>query len=273
MPGMSNHKIILNQQYLDLLQQCQQTQKANSKKIKKSKFNVEEDEKLRELVERFGENQWTLISHQMKNRNARQCRERWKNYLNPHLNSEEWSEQEDYLLLSKFNEVGPKWKKISLLFKNRTTNSIRNRLIKIIKKTNINKNIQFDSNHFALPQFPTFSLANSNVQNGIIPSVQQKNGLENKISQIQTQNKEFSPNSFIKDASCTCKHSENSLENLGGNKCTQQNLKSNNEAKKGCPLFGFSDLANEIENDEITGLFWDNDDEDNKNSFINIDFM
>lgn len=132
---------------------------SKKKKIKKSKFTKEEDEKLCSLVKKYGQNEWAVISKQMKNRNPRQVRERWKNYLDPQINKEKWSNEEDSLLICKFNEIGPYWKKISLFFEKRSPNSVRNRFIKIAHKNLINN--QFNSNllknQFNFNQYQTFS--------------------------------------------------------------------------------------------------------------------
>lgn len=100
--------------------------KKSRKKVKKIKFTKSEDEKLCSLVEKYGENEWTLISSQMENRNPRQCRERWKNCLNPKFSTNKWTKEEDKLLLQKFNEIGNHWNKITQYFPNRSMYSVRN---------------------------------------------------------------------------------------------------------------------------------------------------
>jgi len=86
-----------------------------------------DDEKLKNLVSLYGTNSWSLISNLMGTRNSRQCRERWKNYLNPSLRTEPWSIEEDHLLVKKYADFGPRWHKISHFFTNRSENNIRNR--------------------------------------------------------------------------------------------------------------------------------------------------
>ena len=44
-------------------------------------WSVEEDAKLRSLVEEHGMQQWALIASNMPERNGKQCRERWHNQL------------------------------------------------------------------------------------------------------------------------------------------------------------------------------------------------
>jgi hypothetical protein len=91
------------------------------------KFSPEEDQELKVLVTQFGENNWAKIASFMPGRSPRQCRERWKNYVNPSLDFSPWTSEEDDLLLQKCQEFGKKWWKIALLLGNRSKNSCRNR--------------------------------------------------------------------------------------------------------------------------------------------------
>lgn len=160
------------------------TSKTQNKKISKSKFSKDEDKKLIYLVEEYGENAWIFISKKMENRNPRQCRDRWNNYLNPKLNNEKWTHEEDLLLFYKFNEIGPHWRQISLFFRNRSTNSIRNRLIKIINdhkiniKNNLASGILFQNQHEAIPFVNPNNFIITNIQN------QPSNNQNNEVSSI-----------------------------------------------------------------------------------------
>jgi hypothetical protein len=72
----------------------------------------------------------------MPGRNARQCRERWKHYLEPSINRGEWTEAEDDLLVSKHRELGPKWSQISAFFVSRTAVDLKNRYQRIKRLIN-----------------------------------------------------------------------------------------------------------------------------------------
>lgn len=99
-----------------------------------SKFSEEEDSRLRELVERHGENSWIEIASLMPGRNSRQCRERWLNYLSPHLNTKAWTSEEDSLLLEKQKELGTSWVRISKYFEGRTDQMCKNRFFLLRRK-------------------------------------------------------------------------------------------------------------------------------------------
>lgn len=81
------------------------------------KFQKEEDERLRNLVDHFGENNWPLIASHMHGRTARQCRERYKNYLSPKVNNRPWTQDEEDLLAAKVRELGQKWTVYSHIFR------------------------------------------------------------------------------------------------------------------------------------------------------------
>ena len=105
--------------------------KQRSNRIKKRKnrqsFSAAEDEVLRELVRKNGEANWTLISKQMPGRNPRQCRDRWRSYLRPALVNTQWTNDEDRLLLQKYDEFGPKWAMIGKFLVGRSDVAMRNR--------------------------------------------------------------------------------------------------------------------------------------------------
>lgn len=93
----------------------------------RNKFTQEEDEKLRYLVNTIGTKNWKLISDQMPGRNQRQCSDRWKKYLSPNIVNGPWSEEEDELLMIKYEELGPCWKKIAAFFPTRSDINIKSR--------------------------------------------------------------------------------------------------------------------------------------------------
>jgi len=45
-------------------------------------------------------------------RNGKQCRERWVNFLNPEIKKEPFSLEEDIFILQKKLEIGNKWAEI-----------------------------------------------------------------------------------------------------------------------------------------------------------------
>jgi hypothetical protein len=109
---------------IDLQGQCPLL--GHSRGYGRHKFLKSEDEQLRALVDRFGEADWNLISSHMNRRNARQCRERYKNYLSPVYRNTPWSTDEEHLLAEKVNELGQKWSAIAKFFEARSDVNVKN---------------------------------------------------------------------------------------------------------------------------------------------------
>jgi hypothetical protein len=110
------------------------------------KFTPEDDERLANLIRQHGSKDWFVIAMIMGNRNARQCRDRYNNYLNPGLHHGEWTHEEDELLRAKHKEYGAKWHKISAFFVNRSDIGLRNRwLILARHKAREERDISFSS--------------------------------------------------------------------------------------------------------------------------------
>ncbi|OHT09032.1 r2r3-MYB transcription factor [Tritrichomonas foetus] len=97
------------------------------KQAKKSKWTNEEDELLRDAVHEHGEHSWKTIATMVPGRNSKQCRERWTAQLNPCLTREEWSSEEDCVLLQMHTVHGNLWAKISTCLQGRSSSAVKNR--------------------------------------------------------------------------------------------------------------------------------------------------
>jgi hypothetical protein len=114
--------------------------KSRSKKEKRRPWTSKEDDSMRHLVEENGTKQWTVISDKLNkffplaNRTGKQCRERWHNHLNPGINKEIWSLQEEITLFTYHSKLGNKWAEISNYLPGRTDNSIKNHFYSTLRK-------------------------------------------------------------------------------------------------------------------------------------------
>lgn len=114
-------------------------------KREKKIFTPEEDKLVNFVVAVFGDRNWDYIATFIKGRTAKQCRDRYMNYLKPGLTNYEWTQSEDELILELYLKYGPKWAYISKYFCNRNQISIKNRY-KFLQKSKFTGKTKMENN-------------------------------------------------------------------------------------------------------------------------------
>lgn len=128
--------------------QCSARYKRIKPGIIKGVWTVDEDILLLNLIKRFGKN-WSLISKYMSSRSGKQIRDRYLNTLDPELNKEKFTEEEDQMIIRYYSMYGTLWSKIAKYFKGRTGDMIKNRFYSSLRKRgSIKGRIEESSNHF-----------------------------------------------------------------------------------------------------------------------------
>jgi hypothetical protein len=98
-------------------------------------FSAQDDDELSSLVRSLAEENWAYVAQNMTHSfTSRQCRERWKNYLDPRLQHASWTDADDARLLDDHARLGTRWTVIAAGFPGRPGNAVRNRIFMLLRK-------------------------------------------------------------------------------------------------------------------------------------------
>ena len=100
----------------------------------KGSWTRQEDETIIEFVAQFGTRNWTKLAELLPGRIGKQCRERWRNHLDPGNSKEPWTPEEDQQLICLHEQFGNQWVKIASMMPGRSDNHIKNRWNSTLKR-------------------------------------------------------------------------------------------------------------------------------------------
>jgi hypothetical protein len=112
---------------------------SNSIKQRKPKvsFSLEEDKLIQDFVHTYGYERIAELKAQIPNRTAKQIRVRYRLYLDQSVKHDEFSFEEDDMLIQCVQKFGKKWSYIAKMIPGRTDVQLKFRFIKLEKKCTI----------------------------------------------------------------------------------------------------------------------------------------
>jgi hypothetical protein len=115
------------------------------KNSKKKAYSQEEERLIIELVDKYGEKDWSTIAKFIQGRNRKQLRDHYINFIKNKPNKNDFTSEEDKQILQMVGEYGHRWQKIADNMPGRTPIMIKNRYNMKLKKKSKGKSSKTQS--------------------------------------------------------------------------------------------------------------------------------
>jgi hypothetical protein len=101
------------------------------------KWTDDEDRILTVSVAGYGTGSWKIVASALPGRTGKQCRERWTHQIDPSLNRDSWTPEEDAVLIRQQQVCGNQWSRIAKYFRGRTCSGVKNRWLHLKRRRTV----------------------------------------------------------------------------------------------------------------------------------------
>ncbi|CAH8281590.1 unnamed protein product [Eruca vesicaria subsp. sativa] len=185
-------------------------QKVLNPELVKGPWTKEEDDMIVQLIQKYGPKKWSTIARFLPGRIGKQCRERWHNHLNPAINKEAWTQEEELVLIRAHQIYGNRWAELTKFLPGRSDNGIKNHWHSSVKK-------KLDSymSSGLLDQYQAMPLAPydraSALQSAFMQSTMNGNGCVSGQAEQEIENRQISS---MAGCSISAEHYQNGIMNM-----------------------------------------------------------
>ncbi|MDR3549282.1 MAG: Myb-like DNA-binding domain-containing protein [Candidatus Pacebacteria bacterium] len=111
-----------------------------AKNATRQMWSHDEDAILLRIVQERGKTKWGLVADELRRRmpqsakSGKQCRERYRNYLDPQIGKKEWTKSDKTVFLLLHKQYGNRWGQIAKYFVGRSDISLKNLFYSFVRR-------------------------------------------------------------------------------------------------------------------------------------------